>query len=143
MQFRQPLQTSCWMKTVSNSVRTIALVGQTSAHYACWQCLQTSDIMSQAWPLPTVVAAVSRSLSMNFTCRQFSPSSLPVLSKLSARKAGGSPLSWFHSLQATSQALQPMQTLVSVKKPFASAIVLLPLEARQVGHDLAQAEVPR
>jgi hypothetical protein len=24
---------------------------------------------------------------------------------------------WFHSLQATSQALQPMQTLVSVKKP--------------------------
>jgi hypothetical protein len=24
---------------------------------------------------------------------------------------------WFHSLQATSQALQPMQTEVSVKKP--------------------------
>jgi hypothetical protein len=24
---------------------------------------------------------------------------------------------WFHSLQATSQALQPMQTLVSVKNP--------------------------
>jgi hypothetical protein len=24
---------------------------------------------------------------------------------------------WFHSLQATSQALQPMQTDVSVKKP--------------------------
>src|SRR5215467_16041541 len=123
MQLRHPLQVSCWMKTVSNSVRMMALVGHTSAHDACWQCLQTSDIISHAWPLPAVVAAVRcASFSMNFTCRQFSASSLPVLSKLSARKAGGSPVSWFHSLQATSHALQPMQTLVSVKNPFATAI---------------------
>src|SRR5919197_2896320 len=30
--------------------------------------------------------------------------------------------SWFHSLHATSHALQPMQTVVSVKNPRASAI---------------------
>src|SRR6266545_6341985 len=137
MQFRQPLHTSCWMKTVSNSVRTIALVGHTSRQDACWQCLQTSDIISQAWPSPIVVVAVRwASLSMNLTCRQFWASSWPVLSKLSARNAGALPESWFHSLQATSHALQPMQTLVSVKNPFASAIGLKP---HQVGHDLAQA----
>jgi hypothetical protein len=28
---------------------------------------------------------------------------------------------WFHCLQATSQALQPMQSVVSVKKPFVAA----------------------
>jgi len=54
----QPLQTSC-DEDVSNSVRTMAFVGHTSAHDACWQCLQTSDIISQAWPLPDVVEAVS------------------------------------------------------------------------------------
>jgi len=93
MQFRQPLHVSCWMNTVSNSVLTIALVGQTSRQDACWQCLQTSDIMSQAWPSPTVVAAVSELGSMNLTCRQFSASSLPVLSKLSARNFGVLPVS--------------------------------------------------
>src|SRR5437867_11278301 len=30
--------------------------------------------------------------------------------------------SWFHSLHATSHALQPMQTVVSVKNPMASGI---------------------
>jgi hypothetical protein len=30
---------------------------------------------------------------------------------------GAFPSSWFHSLHATSQALQPMQIDVSVKKP--------------------------
>lgn len=35
MQSRQPLQTSGWMKTVSNSVRMIAFVGQTSMQLAC------------------------------------------------------------------------------------------------------------
>ena len=37
---------------MSNSVRMIAPVGQTSMQLACWQCLQTSDIISQALPLP-------------------------------------------------------------------------------------------
>src|SRR6266849_3991908 len=36
--------------------------------------------------------------------------------------------SWFHSLQATSQALHPMHTVVSVKKPIGSAITPSPLE---------------
>src|SRR2546430_16288639 len=102
----------------------MASVGQTSAQDACLQCLQTSDIISQACPLPAVVDAVRWvSFSMNLTCRQFWASSFPVLSKLSARKEGGLPARPFHSLQATSQALHPMQMLVSVKNPLASAIV--------------------
>jgi hypothetical protein len=54
MQSRQPLQTSGWMNTVSNSVRMIAPVGHTSRQLACWQCLHTSDIISHAlpWPAP-------------------------------------------------------------------------------------------
>ena len=52
MQSRQPLQTFCWMKTVSYSVLMIASVGQTSMQLACVQCLQMSDISSQALPLP-------------------------------------------------------------------------------------------
>ena len=69
MQLRQPLHTSCWMKTLSNSVRMMAPVGQTCMHEACSQCLQTSDIISQAWPLPTDVGA-SATCSMNLTWRQ-------------------------------------------------------------------------
>ncbi len=57
---------------------------------------------------------------MNATCRQLLEPSAPVLSydipvsRSSSASGSGSP---FHSLQATSQALQPMQTLVSVKNP--------------------------
>src|SRR5256714_5996369 len=141
MQLRQPLQTSCWMKTVSNSVRMMAPVGQTCMQEACVQCLQTSDIMSQAWPLPTEVAA-SGTCSMNFTCRQCSESSSPVLSKLSARNTLLSACSPFHSLQATSHALQPMQMLVSVKKPYFSPglmVSAMSLEPHQVGYQLGQA----
>src|SRR5262249_61370020 len=113
MQLRQPLHVSCWMKTVSNSVRTMALVGQTSRQEACWQCLHTSDIISQACPSPTVVAAVSELGSMNLTWRQFSASSLPVLSKLSARNFGGVALGWFHSFDPTPRALPPRPCLAS------------------------------
>src|SRR2546430_3467560 len=141
MQLRQPLHTSCWMKTVSNSVRMIAFVGHTSAQEACWQCLQTSDIISQALPFPVVVRSVRWvSGSMNLTWRQLWASRRPVLSKLSARKAGSLAWSPFHSLQATSQALQPMQMLVSVKKPFACAI---DSEPHEIGHDLAEAALFR
>ena len=55
--------------------------------------------------------------SMNATCRQVSAPSAPVLSydvPSRSRSVLGDP---FHSLQATSQALQPMQIEVSVKKP--------------------------
>ena len=79
MQFRQPLQTSCWMKTVSNSVRMMAPVGHTSIQLACLQCLQTSDIIKKAWPLPEF-ADWSGTWSMNLTWRQFWASSWPVLS---------------------------------------------------------------
>src|SRR3989442_597491 len=42
--------------------------------------------------------------------------------------------SWVHSLQATSQALQPMQRVVSVKKPTAVAISI----PQQVWRDLGE-----
>src|SRR6266702_4291901 len=109
MQSRQPLQTEGWMKTVSNSVRMIAPVGQTSMQLAWAQCLQTSDMSSQAFPWPATDVS-SGTLSMNCTCRQFWESRLQVLSKPSP-KAGSFPGSSFHCLQATSQALQPMHTL--------------------------------
>src|SRR5919198_3682310 len=117
MQLRHPLQTDDWMKTVSNSVRMIAPVGQTSMQLACVQCLQTSDMSRNALPSPTPSFS-SGTLSMNFTCRQFWPSSVPVLSRLSPRNPPGLLGSWFHSLHATSHALHPMQTLVSVKNPY-------------------------
>ena len=54
---------------------------------------------------------------MNATCRQVSAPSPTVLSydiPVSARPSSGTR---FHSLHATSQALQPMHTDVSVKNP--------------------------
>src|SRR6185369_3237840 len=131
MQSRQPLQTSGWMCTVSNSVRMMALVGQTSMQLASEQCLHTSLIMLHATP----PAGVLR--SWNCTCRQFWSSSRPVLSNPS-RNLAAWPGSWFHSLQATSQALQPMQSVVSVKKPTVRAMCAL-LYPHEVRHDLGEA----
>jgi len=74
MQSRQPLQTSCWMMTVSNSVRVMAPVGQTSRQPAWTQCLQTSLIINQR---PLWLAS---NCSMNFTCRQSTPDRRRVLS---------------------------------------------------------------
>src|SRR5437868_9901311 len=111
MQSRQPLHTSCWMNTVSNSVRMMALVGQTSMQLACLQCLQTSENISHAAPFPVVMVA-SGTLSMNATWRQFWSSSLPVLSKLSARNAGVLPLSWFHRSEEHTSELQSRFDLV-------------------------------
>src|SRR5947207_6001896 len=92
-QYEQPLQTSAWMYTFSNSLWRMAPVG-----HACWQgavtqCLQTSLIMSQRFPwgaLGTRSSAIrvpDRSpleggvnCSMNFTCRQDVADSSPVLS---------------------------------------------------------------
>ena len=54
---------------------------------------------------------------MNFTCRQVLAPSAPLLSYEEPRKFIPSSGTAFHSLQATSQALQPMQIEVSVKKP--------------------------
>ena len=60
---------------------------------------------------------------MNATCRQLSGPRWSVLSyelPLNPFGAAGIP---FHSLHATSHALQPMHSVTSVKKPFAEAIV--------------------
>src|SRR6266567_8108026 len=129
MQLRHPLHTSFWMYTVSYSVRMSAFVGHTSMQLAFLQCLQTSLIISHACPPAMEVGLkttplFSGTFSMNCTWRQFCASSCPVLSKLSARNFGGLPSSWFHSLHATSQALQPMQMLVSVKKPTGRASIV-------------------
>src|SRR2546425_11556442 len=114
MQLRHPLHTSFWMYTVSNSVRMRAFVGQTSRQLAFLQCLQTSLIISQAWPPATGVGVITTPLlsgtcSMNCTCRQFCASSCPVLSKESAVNFAAVPGSSFPSLHAASQALQPVQ----------------------------------
>ena len=54
---------------------------------------------------------------MNATCRHEFAVSPPVLSYDVPSRLKPSSGIRFHSLQATSQALQPMQTLVSVKNP--------------------------
>src|ERR1051325_6247927 len=113
----------------------IALVGQTSMQLASEQCLHTSLIMLHATP----PAGVLR--SWNCTCRQFWSSSRPVLSNPS-RNLAAWPGSWFHSLQATSQALQPMQSVVSVKKPTVRAMCAL-LYPHEVRHDLGESALPR
>src|SRR5918911_5249286 len=124
--------------TVSNSVLNSAPVGHTSRHAACVQCLQTSELISQrsASPAePSLVtlcckvadsastAACSPSRRRGFRCsmkatwrHEFAPSS-EVLSYDSPVQTSPSCGMRFHSLHATSQALQPMQIDVSVKKP--------------------------
>src|SRR5436305_14740793 len=104
--------------TVPYSVRKSDPVGQTSRHAACVQCLHTSDDMSQRRPVPPSPSTRSGfSCSMKATWRQvFAPSS-DVLSYDSPVHTWPSCGMRFHSLHATSHALQPMQTDVSVKKP--------------------------
>src|SRR5205814_8154100 len=145
MQLRHPLQTSFWMYTVSYSVRMSAFVGHTSMQLAFLQCLQTSLIISHAWPPAMGVGVITTPLlsgicSMNCTCRQFCASSCPVLSNESAVKWAGLPSSWFHSLHATSRALQPMQIDVSVKKPIGfSWNAAISLKPHQIARDLGVA----
>src|SRR3954449_3776876 len=138
MQYPQPLHTSSCTTTVPNSVRNSAPVGHTSRQAAEVQCLHTSEAMSQRMPSPSWYVsspqpstALARSAastndsaaasapsgffcSMNATCRQrLAPRSIewsyewPVQPSISSG-------TWFHSLHATSQALQPMQIDVSV-----------------------------
>src|ERR1700730_14563817 len=109
------------MKTVSNSVRTIAFVGQTSRQLALAQCLQTSDIIDQAIGLSGFLVGCS----MKRTCRQLAWASWAVLSYL-PRSSSGLLGSAFHSLHATSHALHPMQSVTSVKKPTGCAMSQFP-----------------
>src|SRR5439155_2935887 len=118
-QYPQPLQTSCWTTTVPNSVRKRAPVGQTSRQAACVQCLQTSELISQRRALAPSPSSTGNGVvcSMKATCLQVLAPSEPVLSYVCPEKCRPSSGTRFHSLQATSQALQPIQMLVSVKKP--------------------------
>src|ERR1700712_4716111 len=126
--------------TVPNSVRNSEPVGQTSRQAALVQCLHTSEDINQRKSvrsagsasapgsendgMPRSVAGGRDSFtrdgadcSMNATCRHVLAPSAPGLSydePSMSRPSSGTP---FHSLQATSQALQPMQIDVSVKKP--------------------------
>src|ERR1700759_587178 len=117
---------SSWTTTVPNSVRISAPVGQTSRQPASEQCLHTSLDISQrrasdGGPLFSSAGSGSGGLgaicSMKATCRQVVPLSPTVLSNDMPDRFSPSSGTMFHSLQATSQALQPMQTEVSVKKP--------------------------
>src|SRR5438105_10000177 len=67
---------------------------------------------------------------MNSTCRHVVALNCPVLSYLAPVQPGSFAGSWFHCLQATSQALQPIHRLVSVKNPIAGCCgagdILLP-----------------
>src|SRR5579871_2921537 len=109
---------SCCTTTVPNSVRKSAPVGHTSRHAACVQCLHTSDSISHRKPVePSPLTCKGLSCSMNATCRHEFASSWTVLSYEKPVKSRPSSGMRFHSLHATSHALQPMQMDVSVKKP--------------------------
>src|SRR3954469_8932317 len=103
-------------KTPPNSVRTIAPVGHASRHPATSQCLQTSEENVQDGdsgefaPKPG-----SGSLSTNFTCRHVEWPRARVLSYEVPRQSSPSSATPFHSLHATSHALQPMQSVESVR----------------------------
>src|SRR5829696_739342 len=103
--------------TVPYSVRNSEPVGQTSRQAASVQCLQTSELISQRKPSSSSCGSTpsSTSCSMNATCRQRLAPSCAELSYEVPVYPCGSSGTWFHSLQATSHALQPMQTDVSVK----------------------------
>src|ERR671935_1020239 len=110
---------SSWTTTVPNSVRKSAPVGQTSRQAASVQCLQTSDDISQRKPSSS--STLSRLFcSMKATWRHVFAPSAEVLSYDSPVQTRPSSGTSFHSLQATSHALQPMQTEVSVKNPIRS-----------------------
>src|SRR5664279_982229 len=129
-QYPQPLQMSSCTTTVPNSVRNNDPVGQTSRQAASVQCLQTSEDISQRKSVRSAGAAaapgrsndgmpnsIGLACSMKATCRQVEAPSAPVLSYEEPSRFSPSSGTPFHSLQATSQALQPMQIEVSVKKP--------------------------
>ena len=80
-QYPHPLQMSGCTYTVSNSVRTIAPVGQFSRHPALLQCLHTSDISSQEKsPRPVVCPPSGTGRSTNATCRHVEAPRSTVLS---------------------------------------------------------------
>src|SRR5487761_1416310 len=131
-QYPQPLQTSSCTTTVPNSVLNSAPVGQTSRQAASVQCLHTSLDISQRLcpgalcpgalcpgpsPSPCTTSPGRPICSMKATCRQVEAPRPTVLSNSIPVSSSPSSGTAFHSLQATSQALQPMHSEVSVKNP--------------------------
>src|SRR6185312_17045715 len=109
---------------VSNSVRMMAPVGQFSRQPGRWQCLHTSEWkIHEKAPSPVVCDSSGFSRSMKATWRQLEAPRCAVLSYDRPVKTRPSSGNWFHCLQATSHALQPMQTVVAVKKPLISESV--------------------
>src|ERR671936_676616 len=111
---------SSWTTTVPYSVRKSEPVGQTSRQAAWVQCLQTSEDMSQriaSPPAPFPSPCSGLRCWTKATWRQEFAPSVEVLSYDSPVQTSPSSGTRFHSLHATSHALQPMQIDVSVKKP--------------------------
>ena len=77
------------------------------------QCLQTSELISH-WSMPSPCRTLR---STNATWRHVLALSSPVLSNEWPVQTKPSSGTRFHSLHATSHALHPMQTDVSVKNP--------------------------
>src|SRR3954453_20634547 len=132
-QYPQPLQMSSCTTTVPNSVRKREPVGQTSRQAAWVQCLQTSDSMSQRKSGRSDPSSTLFGCSMNATCRRVLAPSSAVLSYDEPSRLKPSSGTPFHSLQATSQALQPMQTDVSVKNPMRGRSSVQPASAATPG----------
>src|SRR5580700_3422374 len=126
---------SSWTTTVPNSVRNSAPVGQTSRQPASVQCLHTSLDISQrlspgALSPGGVIASPGRPIcSMKATCRHVDALKPTVLSNDIPVSSSPSSGTEFHSLQATSQALQPMHTEVSVKNPMRGGWASYPASA--------------
>src|SRR5579875_3181142 len=80
-------------------------------------CPASANTLTSAWLTPGSCQASGLRCSMNATCRQVSALRPPVLSYDIPVNLSPSSGTWFHSLQATSQALHPIHTDVSVKKP--------------------------
>src|SRR3954447_1248682 len=136
MHYPQPLHTSACTITVSNSVRISAPVGHASRQPAFVQCLHTSDMKTHlsiaaassapleasAQPTRSTSCSPSATDSTKRTCRHVDALKEPVESyEPRLPKPPPSAGRSFHCLHATSQALQPMHTVVSVKKPIRAA----------------------
>src|SRR5262249_6369293 len=118
----------------------MAPVGQLSRHPARAQCLQTSEENShENAPASWVDSATGR--SMKATCRQVEAPRAAVLSYDMPVNRSPSSGNWFHCLHATSQALQPMQIVVSVKNPFRFDRFEVSSRAAFLSRDFASATV--
>src|SRR3954471_839710 len=149
---------SSWTTTVPNSVRNSDPVGQTSRQAALVQCLHTSDDINQRKSvrrsgsasapgsekdgMPRSVTAGRGACSMNATCRHVLAPSAPVLSYDEPSMSSPSSGMPFHSLQATSQALQPMQMEVSVKKPLRAGGSTQPERSAGLGNEVVVMGLP-